>query len=163
IRHMALKMETPVIDILAGQYWTLFGWQSYFHPNTVEIQGVPGEVYARTAQFRLSHAFKGDGATFEIAAAAARPPQRDAGVPDVQGGLNPPVNPWEGWHPAGATGSALDAAGLGVSGPFRPFAVNEPAASPTRTIKKNGWGVSVDALLPFVPASKESHANALTL
>ncbi|MGB8298155.1 MAG: hypothetical protein WCG85_22265, partial [Polyangia bacterium] len=48
IRHAALKLATPIVDILAGQYWSLFGWQSMFHPNTVEIQGVPGQIYART-------------------------------------------------------------------------------------------------------------------
>ncbi len=57
IRHAALKLATPIVDILAGQYWSLFGWQSMFHPNTVEIQGVPGQIYARTPQIRLSHLF----------------------------------------------------------------------------------------------------------
>ena len=45
MRHYALKMETPYIDLLAGQYWQLFGFQSLFHPNTVEMQGVPGQIY----------------------------------------------------------------------------------------------------------------------
>ena len=47
IRHFALKLETPIVDVLAGQYWQLFGWQSLFHPNSVEYQGVPGELYSR--------------------------------------------------------------------------------------------------------------------
>ncbi|HSY40045.1 MAG TPA: hypothetical protein VLA79_10975, partial [Polyangia bacterium] len=40
MRHYALKLETPYIDLLAGQYWQLFGFQSLFHPNTVEMQGI---------------------------------------------------------------------------------------------------------------------------
>ena len=44
VRHYMLKMETPIVDLMAGQYWELFGWQSYFHPNTVELQGVPGQI-----------------------------------------------------------------------------------------------------------------------
>ena len=44
IRHMALKLETPIVDVLAGQYWQLFGWQSSFHPSSVDIQGLPGQV-----------------------------------------------------------------------------------------------------------------------
>jgi hypothetical protein len=51
-RHMALKMETPALDFLIGQSWQLFGWQSYFHPNTVEIQGIP----ARSTPARSSSA-----------------------------------------------------------------------------------------------------------
>ncbi len=41
-RHLYLKVETPVVDSLAGQYWTLYGWGPQYQPNTVEIQGVPG-------------------------------------------------------------------------------------------------------------------------
>jgi len=163
VRHMALKLETPYVDVLAGQYWELFGWQSYFHPNTVEIQGVPGQVYSRAPQIRLSHTFKTDAVNVELAVAASRPPQRDAGVPDGQAGLRLLVNKWQGFHTAGATGTAVDAAGLGVSGTFRHFAVANFAAAPTETVKKNGWGVSIDALLPVVPATKDNHENALTL
>src|SRR6185503_7726817 len=36
IRHFNLKMETPIVDVLVGQYWQLFGWQSIYQPNTVE-------------------------------------------------------------------------------------------------------------------------------
>ena len=57
IRHAYVKLETPIIDILMGQTWQLFGWQGAYQINTVEIQGVPGEIYARTPQLRLSHAF----------------------------------------------------------------------------------------------------------
>ena len=53
VRHAMVKLQTPVVDVLAGQYWQLFGWQSGFHPNTVEIQGVPGQVYSRAPQLRL--------------------------------------------------------------------------------------------------------------
>ena len=55
-----LKMETPYIDLLAGQYWQLFGFQALFHPNTVEMQGIPGQISSRSPQFRLSHTFKTD-------------------------------------------------------------------------------------------------------
>ena len=77
IRHFNLKVETPIVDVLIGQYWQLFGWQSTYQPNTVEIQGVPGEVYSRTPQIRLSKAIKTAPITFEIrcgdhASAAAR-------------------------------------------------------------------------------------------
>src|SRR6202041_2473643 len=54
IRHAYFRVETPILDVLAGQYWHLFGWQNGYHPNTVEIQGLPGELYARTPQIRLS-------------------------------------------------------------------------------------------------------------
>ncbi|HWZ91468.1 MAG TPA: hypothetical protein VNW92_21550, partial [Polyangiaceae bacterium] len=87
IRHMALKLENPIADVLLGQYWQLFGWQSAFHPATVEIQGVPGQVYSRSPQARLSKTIKTPSVNVDIAIAASRPPQRNAELPDGQAGL----------------------------------------------------------------------------
>src|SRR5262245_22859289 len=78
IRHFNFKLETPYIDILFGQYWQLFGWQSYFHPATVEIQGVPGQLYSRAPQIRFGRVFKLDPLSLELGLAFAMPPQRDS-------------------------------------------------------------------------------------
>ena len=162
-RHLALKVETPWIDLLAGQYWQLFGWQSYFHPNTVDLQGVPGQVYSRALQVRLSHGFKTEPVTFELAVAAARPPQREAAQPDLQGGARLMINDWKGLHTAGGTGTAIDSAAIAVSGVYRRFLVDEFAASPVSERGKNAGGLSVDALIPIVPATPDHHENALTI
>jgi hypothetical protein len=45
----------------------------------------------------------------------------------------------------------------------RRFAVAEFKATPVDDVKKNGYGIAANALLPIVPATKESRANALTL
>ncbi len=163
IRHMNVKLESDYVDVLIGQYWELFGWQSYFHPNTVEIQGVPGQIYSRTPQIRLSKTIKTDGVNVDIAVAALRPPERASATPDLQGGLKLTVNKYKAWHTAGATGTALDGAAIGVSGVFRHFAVDEFSATPHSQVTANGNGVAVDALIPIVSANKDSHANALTL
>ena len=164
IRHFAVKLENPYVDVLLGQYWQLFGWQSYFHPNTVEIQGVPGQVYSRAPQARLSHTFKSDAVNVELAVAASRPPQRDSATPDGQAGLRLMINDWKGVHTMGGTGTALDAAAIGVSGVERRFALPNYAAAPLSQVTTSGWGVSTDVLLPVIPASStEDRANALTL
>ena len=164
MRHYALKLETPVVDLLAGQYWQLFGWQSMFHPNTVEMQGVPGQIYSRSPQFRLSHLFKSDPVNVEVAVAASRPPQRDSEVPDGQAGIRLAINNWKGMHTAGAAGSAIDALSIGFSTVGRYFKVPNLAAAPTKAITINGYGYSIDALIPIIPASDVAHPdNALTL
>jgi hypothetical protein len=163
IRHMALKLETPWVDILVGQYWQLFGWQSNFHPNSVQIQGLPGQVYSRAPQLRLSHTFKSDPVNAELAVAASRPPQRDAGLPDGQAGLRFTLNNWRGLHTAGSTGTAVDPASIGVSGVARRFRLPEYANTPTATQTINGYGVSVDGLIPVLPARPQAPGNALTL
>jgi hypothetical protein len=163
MRHMALKLENPYVDVLLGQSWQLFGWQPYFHPNTVEIQGVPGQVYSRSPQVRLSHRFKGDAVDFELAAAASRPPQRNSLTPDGQAGARLYVNGLKGARTAGSTSTAIDSAGVGISGVMRNVDVPEFSASPKADLSKLGWGVSVDLLMPILPATPEDRGNALTL
>jgi hypothetical protein len=163
VRHAWAKLETPYVDVLGGQTWQLFGWQPYFHPNTVELQGVPGQVYSRTAQLRLSKALKTDDFTLEIAAAVARPPQRDADLPDGQAGVRFALNQWKGVRTSGGTGTSVDPAMIGVSGALRGFEVQKLGqANPQTTSKTSGWGVSIDGLIPIIPGKAENRANALT-
>jgi hypothetical protein len=162
MRHYAMKIENPYVDVLVGQYWQLFGWQTYFHPAAVQIQGVPGQLFARSPQVRLSHTFKTEPVNVEIAIAAARPPQRDSGVPDAQGGLRLFVNQWKGVHTMGGAGTAADALGIGVSGVTRQFALAEYTAVPSAKRTTSGWGVSADVLLPILPGTMEDRGNSLT-
>jgi hypothetical protein len=163
VRHFALKLENPYVDVLLGQYWQLFGWQTYFHPNTVEIQGVPGQIFSRAAQARLSHVFKTDPVNIELAVAASRPPQRDSETPDGQAGLRLMINDWKGVHTMGGAGTAADAAAIGFSGTARRFVLPAYQAPHTDKVSTTGWGVSTDVLLPVIPASMDDRSNALTL
>jgi hypothetical protein len=163
LRHFILKVETPYIDILGGQYWQLFGWQTFAHPNTVQIQGVPGQIFSRTPQLRLSHTFKTDPVNVDLAVAAARPPQRDSEIPDGQAGLRFLINSWKGVHTAGGAGTSADPLGIGVSGVARRFALPEHIAAPQGRKGKTGWGVSVDAMIPIVPTTMDDRANSLVL
>ena len=163
IRHFYFKIETPVVDLTIGQTWELFGWQAYFIPASVNLQGLPGQVYSRTGQIRLSKAltFSKD-VGLELALAALRPPERAGGLPDGQAGIKLNL-PWrKGYHTLGGASSALDAMALGVSGTVRRFAV--PAFEPNAKtdVTTTGWGVSVDALIPIIAASSSGHDNALT-
>jgi hypothetical protein len=163
LRHYYFKLETPVIDVLVGQYWQLFGWQSLFHPCTVEIQGVPGQIYSRSPQIRFSHAFKGDALTLDLAIAASRPPQRDSVTPDGMVGVKLAVNGWKALHTAGAAGTAVDPLSIGVSLDGRYFRLPNLSGSPTQAITMKGGGVSVDVLIPVLPAANVNSGNALTL
>ncbi|MFZ5894802.1 MAG: hypothetical protein ACOY0T_27315 [Myxococcota bacterium] len=162
MRHMAIKVETPIVDALFGQTWQLFGWQGGFHPNTVQIQGVPGEIFSRAPQARLSKTIKSDSVAFEVAVAASRSPQRDSGVPDGQAGLKLTFPGWKGVRTAGSTGTSADGLAIGISGVARRFKVPEFSAAPKGRRGKTGWGISLDALIPIIPATMEKRANALT-
>src|SRR5262249_38247550 len=152
------------VDIMAGQFWALFGWQTMFHPATVEIQGVPGQVFVRTPQLRLSKTVTSSAVTMDLAIAASRPPQRNSGTPDGQAGLKLTFNKLRALHTMGSAGTAVDGAAIGVSGVGRQFRLPNLSGSPNTTIPIKGWGVSVDGLIPIVPVKKTGVGeNALTL
>lgn len=162
-RHYNLKLETPIVDVLMGQYWQLFGWQSMFHPNTVDIQGVPGQVYSRAPQIRISKKVVAGDLSIEFAIAAARPPQRASSTPDGHLGIKLNYDKLKAYHTGGGSGTSLDSASLGVSAVGRRFAVNEFSATPQNQVVRDGYGLSIDALIPILPATKEHKENALTL
>src|SRR5262249_55215531 len=80
------------------------------------------------------------------------------------GGLRVMANDWKGARTPGSLGTTEDPLSLGVSGIYRSFEVNEFAAIPQASNKIKGWGVSIDALIPIIPAANdEKRGNSLTL
>jgi hypothetical protein len=163
IRHANLKVETPVVDFLAGQYWHLFGLQGNYFPNTVEIQGVPGQLYARTPQLRISKTIKAQPVTVEIAVAAMRPVQRDSATPDGEGGIRIALDSWTGVQTVGATGTQLSPLSVGVSGLLRHVAVDNYSAKPTYTNDLGMSAFALDGFIPIIPGTKHSKDNSLSL
>ncbi|MDC3982180.1 hypothetical protein [Polyangium jinanense] len=163
IRHAFLKMETPIVDVMFGHYWDLFGWQPHYFPAIVQWPGLVGELFSRTIQLRLSHTFKTEPVNVEIAAAAVRPPARDSAVPEGQAGVRLVFNKWTGWHTGYLTSTALTAASIGLSGDLRYFRVPEFAEKPLGSRTATGMGFAASAYLPIVPAKKDKKDNSLSL
>jgi hypothetical protein len=163
VRHLNLKVETPVVDFLAGQYWTLFGWGSSYQPNTVEIQGVPGEVYARTEQLRISKKITANPISIELAVAATRPVQRDGTTPDGMAGIKFNVDSFTGLQTTGSTGTQIAPFSIAASGLLRHVSVDNFAASPTSTKDLTLSALAVDGYLPIIPATKDHKDGALSL
>ncbi|TMQ03645.1 MAG: hypothetical protein E6J90_48160 [Deltaproteobacteria bacterium] len=163
IRHANVKIETPVVDVLIGQYWQLFGWQPMTQAGGIQYQGLPGEINSRAVQLRLTKIIKAGDIAAELAVAVSRPGQRAGGSPDGQAGLKLSYDKRKAFHIVGGAGSSLDSAAIGISAIGRRFAVAEFKAAPVDEVKRNGYGLAFNALLPVVPATKESRANALTV
>jgi hypothetical protein len=165
MRHAYLKLETPVVDVLAGQYHDLFGWGGAgFYPATLAFLGVTGQVYHRQPQLRLSKAIEGEALDLEFALAATRPVHKAAGLPDGQAGARMAFNGWKGASTQGYGQPGVVPLGLGVSAVVRRFEVPEFIERPAEPETATGWGVVANAVIPIIPAeSNDDRSNALTL
>jgi hypothetical protein len=164
LRHAYFRLRTPIVDFLAGQHPTLFGWGGAgFYPGTVAFLGTVGQVYHHDAQVRLSKTL---GETFQIepAVAAVRPAQSDAEIPDIEAGIRIAHNGWRGRTIQGNDRPEVVPLSLGVSGLWRHFAVAEYREVPRAAKETIGWGMAVNAFLPVLPANSDTDfRNCLTL
>jgi hypothetical protein len=166
VRHAYFRLASNVVDLVAGQTYDVFGWQNYFSPCSVEFLGLPNQVFSRNMQLRISRNFQtSSGTSFDVAAAAVRPGQRDSGVPDANAGLRFNVDSWKGIATPGNMGTRALPLSLGISGTFRSFRANAFTPPPTQNSNSaTGWGLSADALIPVIPARDASdRGNRLTL
>lgn len=163
IRQSYVKLETPVLDFLIGQNWTVYGWQPYNLVHSSQLPGLPGQMFDRAVQLKISKTIKTDAVTAEIAAAANRPPQQDSSVPDFNAGVRLQFNKWTGLHDIYQVFSGIQPAWIGISGDLRQLRIPELAAVPHHGIPLTGGGVSAVAYLPIIPATKQSRDNALSI
>ncbi len=170
MRHAYVEMNTPIVDVMAGQGYHLFGWQPLFFPPTDSFLGVPNMVFDRRAQLRLTKRIETNPVNITIAAAATRSAQADSGIPDFTGGLLLQFNGWKGAHMLGPGQPKHDPLSIGVSGIYRQFNVNQfisnqgtPQTSPLDATAP-GYGISIDALIPVIPVKDaKDKSNGLTL
>src|SRR5512133_2004518 len=162
IRHAAGKVETPYVDILVGLYWNLFGWHLNFIPFSQDSYQFPGGAIARTEQIRLSHVFKTSPVSVEVAAALARPPQRDADTPEGQAGLRFVLNDLKGVGSFPLLSFPIFAQ-VAVSGIVRKFRLPEHVATPTGSRRTSGQGLSLDFRLPLFGGTVKNRRNAANI
>jgi hypothetical protein len=164
LRHYFAKVETPVVDLLVGQTFDLYGWGGQgFFPSTPAFLGVMGEVFHRNVQLRLSKTIRGPAASFEIAAAGVRPATRDSGVPDVQAGLKLSINGLQGASAQGPRPARAAPLAFAVSAVGRRLTVNDFQAIAADAQTAYGWGLAANAFVPIIPVSGDDYSNALSV
>jgi hypothetical protein len=165
MRHYYMKVETPVVDIIAGQYHDLFGWGGKgFYPSTLAFLGITGEIYHRQPQIRLSKTYTGQSVEFEMAGAALRPVQKNGGYPDVEAGLRLAFNNWTGARQQAYGQPGIGAMALGVSAIGRHFEVAQFVETPGATVSGTGYGIAGNVFIPVIPArTPKERGNSLSL
>jgi hypothetical protein len=164
MRHAYFKLESPYLNLIAGQTYGVFGFQNYFFPATTELFPMPNQAFSRNPQLRLYETINRGALGLDVAIAAVRPPQRDAEIPSIEAGVMMRLNSWKGLHTPGSLGTAADSAAIGISGTVRHFKLDNTQAVPAQYDQLNGWGVSIDALIPIIPATDSyDRSNKLTL
>jgi hypothetical protein len=165
MRHYYMMIETPIIDILAGQYHDLFGWGGKgFYPSTLAFLGITGEVYHRQPQIRLSKTLSSSLVEVEVAGAVLRPVQKGGGYPDVEAGLRLALNGWTGVRQQAYGQPAIGGMAIGISGIGRHFEVAKFREFSGGTDPGTGWGVAGNVFLPIIPASRiKDRGNSLSL
>jgi hypothetical protein len=158
IRQAYLKLETPIVDVLVGQSWSLFGWQAAYLVTSAQEPGYPGQLTQRSPQLRVSKTIGAGAASIEMAVAAGRPPQMDSAMPEWVAGVRALFPGWTGRH-----GNSLVPAAIAVSGDLRRFRIAELAAAPGSGHLRIGGGVAVDGYLPIIAATKQSQDHALSI
>ena len=164
LRHYYAKLETPVLDLLVGQTFDLYGWGGQgFFPSTPAFLGVMGELFHRNVQLRLSKKVGGDAVSLEIALAGVRPATRDGAVPDVQGGLKLQFNKFLGASAQGPRPAKAAPLAIAVSGVGRRLSVTDFQAIAADAQTAYGWGGAVDAFIPIIPVHGDDLSNGLSI
>jgi hypothetical protein len=165
VRHLYVALRSPVLDVLLGRYYGLFGWGGKgFLPNTAAFMGVPGQLYHLERQLRVSHIFRTGPVDLEPALALAESAQSEPGTGEGHFGFRLAVNAWRGASAQG--GGPPEAAPLqvGISGVRRLFVVPPFRAMPgDERLHARGQGLAIDAFLPILPAHGDDLGNALSL
>jgi hypothetical protein len=163
LRQAWIKVETPIVDVLLGQTGNLFGWASAYLVTGSQQPGFPAQMYQRTSQLKLSRSFRYFGFTADVAVAVERPPQQDSAVPELVAGARLAWDRWTGYHTFALAGSVLQPASIAVTVDHRRFAIAELSAAPRRALRRTGGGVAINAFLPILRATRDSHDHALAI
>ncbi len=159
MRHAYLMADNDDWQIIAGQTWTLFGWQTYYLPPTVSVAPVTGVVYQRTPQITALKKF-GD---LVVGASLSRPTQKDSQLPNLDTGAKYSITSRKAPYLNSSSGEVtLQPMSVALSGTLRNFQTpnGNGLGGTTRYL---GYAAALDTMVPIIAASEAEHGHALLL
>ncbi len=157
-RHAYFLVENEDWQIIAGQTWTLFGWQTYYMPASVSVAPIAGVVYQRTPQVAVLKKF----GELQAAASLSRPTQRDTQLPNLDVGAKYAFEGRKVPFQNSASGEVtLQPMSVAVTSTVRNYESPNGNGISGKT-HYAGYGVAVDTMIPILTAEKaEEHGHAL--
>jgi hypothetical protein len=168
LRHAYLQADNDGWSILAGQYWSLFGWNMDYVLATVAEAPTMGPLYFRTPQLRISKTFGDDkGVQVALAASAEKPDQIDGSVPNLNFGLRLTLNDIKGefCQSTGAPKLMPLSVGLGLRNADYSWNSLVPGGGANYNYNQSMWGsaVAADVLLPVLPVADGTDGPSIVL
>ncbi|MFL5293654.1 MAG: hypothetical protein ACJ79U_19220 [Myxococcales bacterium] len=160
IRIALVQADTDYVTLSVGQTWNVMAFAAAYLPTSVQPQGLPGQLFARNPQLRVSHLFDAKAFSFDVAVAALRPPQFNSEVPDLQAGIKFNINDWTGVQSIGSTATTISPASIAVTGAHRMIKMaTVVGGTPTPTFATatdtvNGNVIALNAFVPVLAAKQ---------
>ena len=163
-RHAYFKSENDGWEILVGQTWELFGWQSYYFTPSVSVAPLPALVFVRTAQVRGTKNWDLGAGILTSSIAVVRPPQADANMPDLQAGLRFAFCcRGSGYMMGGAAPRKVEPMSVALSGTVRKISVASNDGLATDMTNYTGAAVGANIFIPILAATEKNISNTLSL
>ena len=148
LRHAYLSAESDGWQILAGQYWSLFGWQTYYLTPTVSVPPVAGVTYERNPQLLLMKTM----GSLQAGLSVFRPIQADSQLPGLDAGVRWSFDGWKTGFTNSPTGEVtVQPLSVAVTGTARNF--EAMGGTITTQVQRGAYGVAADGMIPILPAS----------
>jgi hypothetical protein len=150
-------------EVLAGQWWSLFGWNMDYTLATVSDAPVMATLYERTPQLRIQENLGGGDWTLQLAGDMEKPEQAQSEAPNVNEGIRFMMNSWTGRF-AGATSASKAvpfSIGISETNARYDWAVSSTALSGETDSNMWGSAVAVDALIPLLPSDADGFSIVL--
>ncbi len=167
LRHAYLDAQDDGWDIMAGQYWTLFGWNMDNVLSTLDVTPIMGSLYERTPRIGVMKTV-GDDAQVQIAVDAERPEQALSGVPNFNGGIRFKLMDLEAQFCNATAASKLVPLSVGISGRLATYTLPTAANAGTTAVNGpltdvTGQGLALDVQVPVLTSTASNVKNDCTL
>jgi hypothetical protein len=151
VRHAYIEGVKNGLQILVGQYWTLFGWQPAYVLTTASVPPVAGSAYQRTPQILAIKSFevKSDN-KIQAGVSVARPSQRDSQLPNIDGGARFIMASRSSGFASPSSDIKAEPMSLGLSGTLRQFSAPTSGGATTDKFNSMGGAFAIDTLIPLI-------------